>query len=80
MQKEKLMLIKKLMRDVEPLLVANKGMQHLRADVHRYIDEKVFGRKFRSRRRSCKESFKVESTGSDGAGEQDGFCRMNQNR
>jgi hypothetical protein len=75
MQKENLMLIKKLMRDVEPLLVANKEMQHLRANVYRYIGEKVFGRKSRSRRRSCEESFKVESADCDGAGEQDEFLQ-----
>jgi hypothetical protein len=75
MQKENLMLIKKLMRDVKPLLVANKGMQHLQANVHRYIDEKVFGRKSRSRRRSCEESFKVETAGSDCAGAQDEFLQ-----
>jgi hypothetical protein len=57
MQKKNLMLIKKLMRDVEPLLMANRGLLHLRSDLHRYIDERISGKKSSLGRRSCKESF-----------------------
>jgi hypothetical protein len=75
MQKENLMLIKKLMRDVEPLLMANKGLLHLRSDLHRYIDERIFGKKFSLGRRSCKETLMIESAGTDGAGQQDEFLQ-----
>jgi hypothetical protein len=75
MQKENLMLIKKLMRDVEPLLMANRGLLHLRSDLHRYIDERIFGKKSSLGRRSCKESLMIESAGTHGVGQRDEFLQ-----
>jgi hypothetical protein len=80
MQKENLMLIKKLMRDVEPLLMANRGLLHLRSDLHRYIDERIFGKKSSLARRSCKESFELESASADGSGQQDKFLQGEPNQ
>jgi hypothetical protein len=80
MQKENLMLIKKLMRDVEPLLMANSGLLRLRSDLHRYIDKRIFGKKSSLGRRSCKESFELESAGANGAGQQDKFLQGEPNQ
>jgi hypothetical protein len=80
MQKKHLMLIKKLMRDVEPLLMANRALLHLRSDLHRYIDKRIFGKKSSSGRRPCKESFELESAGADGAGQQDNFLQGEPNQ
>jgi hypothetical protein len=80
MQKENLMVIEKLMRDVEPLLMANRGLLHLRSDLHRYIDERIVGKKSSLGRHSCKDSFELESAGADGAGQQDKFLQGEPNQ
>jgi hypothetical protein len=80
MQKENLMLIKKLMRDVEPLLMANRGLLHLRSDLHKYIDERFFAKKSGLGKRSCKESFELESACADGSGQQNEFLQGGPNQ